>query len=92
MYQREVVLYARRRRSLRCWRAKRLLARAGYYFEVLEATGDPPSGVRKRITHGHAYRLAVPYLYVDDRPVGGLAEIRALSGSGVLEHLVRGEL
>jgi glutaredoxin len=91
MYQREVVLYARRR-SLRCWRAKRLLDRAGYHFEVVEATGDPPSGLRKWLSHGPAYRRTVPYLFVDDRPVGGLAEIRTLGGSGILEHLVRGEL
>lgn len=31
MYQREMVLYTRNR-SLRCWRAKRLLGRAGYRF------------------------------------------------------------
>ena len=91
MYQRDVVLYARRR-SLRCWRAKRLLARAGYHFEVLEAPSDSPSGLRKRLTHGGAYRQTVPYLFVDDRPVGFLGEMRALSGSGILERLVRGEL
>jgi glutaredoxin len=91
MYQREVVLHARSR-SLRCWRAKRLLARAGYHFEVVEAASDSPLGLRKRLTHGGAYRQTVPYLFVDGRPVGGLAEIRALSGSGILERLVRGEL
>ena len=92
MDQRRVVLYARSR-SLRCWRAKRILARGGYHFEVVEAAEDSPSGVRKRLTtHGRTYRQAVPYLFVDDRPVGGLAEIRALGGSGTLEHLVRGEL
>ena len=92
MYQRRVVLYARRG-SLRCWRAKRILARGGYHFEVLEeAAEDSPSGVRKRLTHGRTYRQALPYLFVDERPVGGLAEIRALDGSGVLEHLVREEL
>ena len=72
MYQREVVLHARGR-SLRCWRAKRLLKRAGYHFEVLEAASDSPLGLRKRLTHGNAYRQTVPYLFVDDRPVGGLA-------------------
>jgi glutaredoxin len=91
MYQSEVVLYAHGR-SLRCWRAKRLLARAGYHFEVVDAAGELHSSLRKRITHGHVYRQTVPYLFVDDRPVGDLAEIRALSGSGVLEHLVRAEL
>jgi glutaredoxin len=92
MYQRRVVLYARRR-SLRCWRAKRILARGGYHFEVVqEAAQDSPSGVRKRLTHGRTYRQALPYLFVEERPVGGLAEIRALDGSGTLEHLVRDEL
>jgi glutaredoxin len=91
MYQRSVVLYARRR-SLRCWRAKRILARGGYHFEVLEAAEDSPSGVRKRLTQGRTYRQALPYLFVDDRPVGGLAEIRALGGSGTLEHVVHDEL
>ena len=91
MYQRRVVLYARRG-SLRCWRAKRILARGGYHFEVVEAADDSPSGVRKRLRHGHIYRQALPYLFVDDRPVGGLAEIRTLDGSGTLEHLIRDEL
>jgi glutaredoxin len=92
MYQREVVLHAPRGRFLRCWRAQRLLKRAGYHFEVLEAAGDPPSGVRKRLAHGRSYRHTVPYLFVGDRPVGGLAEMRALSVTGVLEHVVRGDL
>jgi glutaredoxin len=91
MYQRRVVLYARRG-SLRCWRAKRILARGGYHFEVVEAPDDSPSGVRKRLRHGRIYRQALPYLFVDDRPVGGLAEIRTLDGSGTLEHLIRDEL
>ena len=73
MYQREVVLHARRGRSLRCWRAKRLLKHAGYHFEVLEAANDSPSGLRKRLAHG-------------------LAEMRALSVTGVLEHVIRGDL
>jgi glutaredoxin len=91
MYQRRVVLYARSR-SLRCWRAKRILARGGYHFEVVDAAEDSPSGLRKRLKHGRTHRQVVPYLFVDDRPVGGLAEIRALGGSGTLEHLVRDEL
>ena len=91
MYQRRVVLYARRG-SLRCWRAKRILARGGYHFEVVEAADDSPLGVRKRLRHGRIYRQALPYLFVDDRPVGGLAEIRTLDGSGTLEHLIRDEL
>jgi hypothetical protein len=71
MYQRRVVLYARRG-SLRCWRAKRILARGGYHFGVVqEAAEDSPSGVLKRLRHGRTYRQVVPYLFVDERPVGG---------------------
>jgi hypothetical protein len=39
MDEREVLLYTRSR-SLRCWRAKRLLARRGYHFEVVETTNE----------------------------------------------------
>jgi glutaredoxin len=92
MYQRGVVLHAPLGRSLPCRRAKRLLKRAGYHFEVLEAAGDPPSGVRKRLAYGRSYRNTVPYLFVGDRPVGGLAEMRALSVTGILEHVVRGNV
>ena len=86
------MLHVRRGRSLRCWRAKRLLARAGYHFEVIEAAEEPPSGLRKRLAHGRSYRRTVPYLFVGGRPVGGLAEMRALSVTGVLEHVVHGDL
>jgi glutaredoxin len=91
MYQRAVVLYARSR-SLRCWRAKRLLARAGYHFEVLEAAAGRPPGLHKRLAYGRSYRHTVPYIFVGGRPVGGLAEMRALSVTGILEHVVRGDL
>ena len=91
MYQREMVLYARKG-SFRCWRAKRLLARRDYHFEVLEVANEAPLGLLKRLTHGGTYRQTLPFLFVEDRPVGGLAEIRSLDGSGVLEHLVRDEL
>jgi glutaredoxin len=90
MDQREVVLYTRSR-SLRCWRAKRLLARGGYHFEVVETTTDGLWGMPKHFRLS-TYRQTVPYLFVDHRPVGGFAEIRAFESSGVLEHLVRGEI
>ena len=92
MYQREVVLHAPRGRSLRGWRAKRLLKRAGYHFEVIEPYAERPSGLRKRLAYGRSYRHIVPYLFVGGRPVGGLAEMRALSVTGALEHVVRGDL
>jgi glutaredoxin len=90
-----VVLYTRSH-SLRCWRAKRLLARRGYHFEIVETTNERLVGILKHLTLKHlthsTYRQTVPYLFVDHRPVGGFAYIRAIDSSGVLEHLVRDEL
>ena len=95
MDEREVLLYTRSR-SLRCWRAKRLLARRGYHFEVVETTNEGLASILKylklkHLTHS-TYRQTVPYLFVDHRPVGGFAYIRAFDSSGVLDHLVRGEI
>ena len=91
MYQREMVLYTRSR-SLRCWRAKRLLARRGYHFKAVETTDDELLGLLKQLGPKSIYRQTVPYLFIDHRPVGGLREIRVLDGSGVLRHLVRDKL
>jgi glutaredoxin len=91
MYQREMVLYTRSR-SLRCWRAKRLLARRGYQFKAVETTRDELLGLVKQLRPKSTYLQSVPYLFIDHRPVGGFREIRALDGSGVLHRLVRGAL
>jgi glutaredoxin 3 len=88
MEQRTVILYVRRR-SLRCWRARRLLARRGYHVEVVDATGGASRSMLKQLAYG-AYREAVPYVFVDHRPLGGFGDIKALDRSGDLERLVRG--
>jgi glutaredoxin 3 len=86
--QKEVLVYVGRR-SLRCWLTRRLLARRGYPFEVIDATGDAQllSWLGR-----FAGRETMPYVFVDHRPVGGWGEVRALEGSGVLGLLVRGEV
>ncbi len=85
MYQREMVLYTCRGRPLRCWLAKRFLSRAGYRFEVvIDATEDPWALTRRG--------SGLPYVFVDRRPVGGMGTVRALAGSGGLEHLLRDDL
>ena len=86
--QKEVQVYVGRR-SLRCWLTRRLLARRGYPFEVIDATGD--ARLLSWLEH-FSGRRSMPYVFVDRRPVGGWGEVRALEGSGVLERLVRGEL
>ena len=89
MYHRQIVLYTRGR-SLRCWRARRLLARAGYHFKVIDATEDP--GVLTEISEVVHREVAPPYVLVDHRPLGDLRTVRALVGSGQLDHLLRDNL
>ncbi len=89
MYQREMVLYTRNR-SLRSWRAKRLLGRAGYRFEVVDATADP--GALAELSETAHREVAPPYVFVDRRPVGGMGTVRALVGSGQLDRLLRERL
>ena len=89
MYQREMVLYARGP-SLSCWRARRLLGRAGYRFEVVDATAGP--GALAALPGADHREVAPPYVFVDRRPVGGMGTVRALVGSGQFDRLVRGDL
>ena len=89
MYHRQIVLYTRGR-SLRCWRARRLLGRAGYHFKVIDATEDP--GVLTEISEVVHREVAPPYVFVDHRPLGDLRTVRALVGSGQFDHLLRDRL
>ncbi len=89
MHQREMVLYTRGR-SLRCWRARRFLGRAGYGFEVVDVSGDPEmlaelSEVARRKVPPS------PYVFVDGRPVGDMATVRALAQTGHIERLLRAD-
>ncbi len=86
----EVVLYTKAK-SLSCWRAKRLLRRNGYAFEVrdLTAGGEEDSGAWLDRTISEK---RVPFVFIDGRPVGGLGEMVALEASGALDRLVRGEV
>jgi glutaredoxin 3 len=88
MDQKAVVVYIKPR-SLYGWRARRLLRRTGYAFEVVELSNGeepPPQPIRRN------GRRVVPQVYVDGRPVGGLGAIKALDRSGDLDRLVRGEV
>ncbi len=91
MDQMRVVLYTADK-SISCWRAKRLLKHNGYAFEVIDLTGDggeEEDGARLDRTISEK---RVPFVFVDGRPVGGFREMLALSASGVLDRLVRGEV
>ena len=100
MYQREMVLYTRGR-SLRCWRARRFLERAGYGFEVVDVGGNPElldrlsEAAHRKMVPPYAVgprKMASPYVFVDRRPVGDMGTVRALAGSGRLERLLRDRL
>jgi glutaredoxin len=90
VHQREMVLYTRGP-SLRCWRAGRFLRSAGYRFEVVDVSGDP--GMLAALSELARRKVPPsPYVFVDRRPVGDMATVRALAGSGHLEHLLRDDL
>jgi glutaredoxin len=89
MFQREVALYTDGR-SLRSWRAKRLLRRSGYHFEILD-TSDHPEKLTELLKAVH-HEVVLPYVCLDHRPLGGFGVLRALSGSGGLAHLLRDNL
>jgi glutaredoxin 3 len=89
MNQMEVVLYTKDK-SFRCWRAKRLLRRKGYAFEVVNVLtygGEGDARIDRTIS-----QKRVPFVFVDGRPVGGFDVIMTLDRSGTLDRLVRGEV
>ncbi len=86
MDQRNVVLYTRSR-SLRCWRAKRLLRHMGYQFKVINATNDAEG--RAWLSGLTRQKIVLPYVFIDERPVGDFETIRALARSEQLDRLVR---
>ena len=88
MEQREVVLYTRKR-SLRCWRAKRLLVQRGYDVKVIDTTSDGSLALLTQFAAVADRKIVLPYVFIDHRPVGGWSDIRTLDRSGALELLVR---
>jgi len=75
---------------LRCRRAKRLLARRDYHFEVIEATNGGLRDLLGCFAAGASPKAtAALYLFVDHRPVGCWGRIKALDRSGMLVRLVR---
>jgi glutaredoxin 3 len=69
------------------WRAKRLLRRKGYDFEVVDTTGDEE--LRAWLAEATG-RQTVPQIFVEDIPVGGYDDITALDRSGELDRMARG--
>jgi len=89
MNQRDVVLYTNGR-SLRSWRAKRLLRRSGYHVDVRDTTGHPD--VLTELLEAVHREVVLPYVCLDNRPLGGFGVLSTLSHSGGLAHLLRDDL
>ena len=89
----EVVLYVKKKRSLRCWRAKGFLARKGYYLKLIHTTNEE---LRQLLLHFRQVRSdkrpLLPYVFIGQRPLGGYADIKSLECSGTLDRLIRGEV
>jgi glutaredoxin 3 len=88
MDQREITIYVEAR-CRRCWRARRLLRRRSYAFEVIDVSGDDE--LRDWLVEATGSRT-VPQVFVDGRLVGDFAVVRALDNSGDLDRLVRGKV
>ena len=88
MDQKKIAIYVKTR-CRRCWRAKRLLRRRSYAFEVIDVSGD--DGLGNWLVEATGSKT-VPQVFVDGRLVGGFAVVRALDSSGDLDRLVRGEV
>ncbi len=77
---------------MRCWRAKGLLARKGYYVKVIHTTNEELGEMLVPFEQGLSHKKTLPYVFIDHRPVGGFSDIKSLEGSGTLERLIRGEV
>ena len=88
MEQKEIVVYVGGRRPS-CWRTKRLLRRRGFDFKVVDPTEEV--GMQPWLARSST-QVTAPFVFVDGRPVGGLATLKNLDRSGDLGRLVRGEV
>jgi glutaredoxin 3 len=86
MEQRKIVIYESAWCSY-CWRAKQLLTKNGYAFDVVDVTNDR----RTRAWLAEQTRQrTVPQIKIGERWVGGFEELRALEARGELGRIVAG--
>lgn len=64
-----------------CIRAKALLKSAGIPYEEIDVTGD--SAARAWLVEATG-RRTVPQIFIDDEPIGGFDDLRALHVKGEL--------
>lgn len=73
--------------ALLCWRAKGLLKRQGYLFEVVDTKGNP--ALVAELSETVHKEVTLPYVFMDHRPVGNFGVLKSLSSSDEFEHLTR---
>lgn len=66
-----------------CIRAKALLKSRGIQYEEIDVTGDPAARAWLVQATG---RRTVPQIFIDDEPIGGFDDLRALDVSGELSR------
>jgi len=68
-----------------CVRAKALLTHKGVPFEEIDVGGD--DALREKVVEASG-RRTVPQIFINDQPIGGFEELRALDAQGELDRLL----
>jgi len=68
-----------------CMQAKALLKHKGVTFEEVDVGED--DALRARVVELSG-RRTVPQIFIDDKPIGGYDELRALDDQGELDRLL----
>ena len=68
-----------------CAAAVRLLRKRDVAFEQIDVTGDASA---RAWLAARTHRSTVPQIFVDDRPIGGYAELRALARDGSFDRVL----
>lgn len=82
----QVKIYTRRWCGY-CVAAEHLLGKKGVEFENIDCTGDT---AKRQWLAEVTGRTTVPQIFIDDRPIGGYDDLRALERSGELDKLLAG--
>jgi len=68
-----------------CVRAKALLRHKGVAFEEMDVSSDDE--LRQKMVEASG-RRTVPQIFIDDKPIGGFDELKALDDEGELDRLL----
>lgn len=71
-----------------CVRAKALLDAKDLDYQEIDVTGKDEA--RIALVEKSGGRKTVPQIFINDKPIGGYDDLRALEESGELDHLLAG--